>query len=228
MNFPFMQEQTEREIPRPPSGADRLLELESRLTHYQRLYWSTALLFLLALGLLWKISPRAPLVVGLAQSGQMTALAPLSREDEQSRFRLILSAFVHDFLRNFTEYDSFQEPYRLSRAFRMMTPDLRNHLRTALSDNQFVSKITASRIRSRLEIKESQIHEISTGIYSIVVVSVRHVHSYDDPSRKRDDILKSRLVVREGEATDSNPYGLWVSSYAEHLIDRTAIGGKSR
>lgn len=228
MNFPFMQDNPDREIPRPPSGADRLVELETRLIHFQRLYWSTAFLFLLALGVLWKISPRAPLVVGLSQNGQMTALAPMSREDEQARFRLILSAFVHDFLRNFTEYDSFQEPYRLSRAFRMMTPELGTHLRTALSDSQFVPKIASSRIRSRLEIKESQIHEISKGIYSIVVVSVRHVHSYDDPSRKRDDILKSRLVVREGESTDANPYGLWVSSYAEHLIDRTTSGGKPR
>ncbi len=226
MIFPFMKEEGEREIPRPPSGTDRLLELEARLVWHQRAYWATAILFLLALGLLWRLSPREPLVVGIARNGQMIALAPLSREDEQARFRLILSAFVHDFMRNFTQYDSFQETYRLSRAFRMMTPDLRNHLQKAFSDSQFVSKIVSSRIRSRLEVKESQIHEISSGIYSIVVVSVRHVHSYDDPSRKRDDILKSRMVVREGEATGTNPYGLWVSSYAEHLIDRTTAEGK--
>ncbi len=227
MNFPFMNEEEEREIPRPPSGADRLLELESRLLRYQRIYWVTAGLFLLSLALLWSASPRRPLVVGVAQNGQMIDLAPLSKEDEQARFRLILSAFVHDFLRDFTQYDSFQETYLLSRAFRKMTPELRAHLQKAFADSQFVPKIVSSRIRSRLEVKESQIHEISSGIYSIVVVSVRHVRSYDDPSRTRDDILKSRMVVREGEATSTNPYGIWVSSYAEHLIDRASSSGKT-
>jgi hypothetical protein len=56
-------------------------------------------------------------------------------------------------------------------------------------------------------------------------VVVRHVSSYDNPASRRDDILKSRFIVRVGAPLPSNPYGLWVSSYAEHLIDRTAIAG---
>ena len=226
MNFPFsFSGSTERDIPLPPSGFDRLLELEDRLVLYLRIYWITVTAFILAILGIWYTSPRVPLVVGITQTGSMIPMEVLSKEEQHTRFGMILSSFIKDFLRDFTEYDSFQEPYRLSRAFRVMVPALAKKLETEFREKGIVDRITKARIRSRIEIRESRIRRISDGIYAVTVVSVRHVASYDDPASRRDEVLKSRLVVREGSPTATNPYGLWVTSYAEHLLDRSQTGG---
>ncbi len=222
MNFAFLTSREDPEDVHPPSGLDRLLELESRLSDYRRLFWIVSALYLLSLGLVYRSAPRDPLVVGLFQDGQMQVLSPLSAEDQSGRFRIVLSAFIGEFLHDLTGYDSFQETYRLKKALDRMTPELRERFENDFARNQFVKRIRDSRVRSRIELRESQIRKVSPGIYSIVAVVVRHVASYDNPASRRDDILKCRFVVRTGAPLPSNPYGLWVSSYAEHLIDRTA------
>ena len=228
MNIPFLSPREDSGEFRPPSGLDRLVELESRLSDYRRLFWVVSGLYLLSLGLLYRSAPREPLVVGLFQDGKMQVLAPLSSEDQSGRFRIVLSAFVGEFLHDLTGYDSFQETYRLKKALDRMTPELRGRFETDFARNQFVKRIRDSRVRSRIELRESQIRKVSPGVYAIVAVIVRHVSSYDNPASRRDDILKCRFVVRTGAPLPSNPYGLWVSSYAEHLIDRTAMpGGKT-
>jgi hypothetical protein len=227
MKLPFsFSGQVDREIPLPPAGFDRIIELEGRLVQYVRIYWVTVAAFVVAVFAIWHSSPRTPLVVGIAQNGSLIPMEVLSKEDLHTRFGMILSAFVREFLRDFTEYDSFQEPYRLSRAFRVMTPRLSKRLRADFREKGIVDRIEKARIRSRIEIRENTTRRISDGIYEVTVVTVRHVFSYDDPGSKRDEVLKCRLVVREGAPTSGNAYGLWVSSYAEHLLDRSQTGGK--
>lgn len=228
MNFGFLSPREDPEEFRPPSGLDRLLELESRLSDYRRLFWIVSVLYLLSLGLIYRSAPRNPLVVGLFQDGKMRVLSPLSAEDKTGRFRIVLSAFVGEFLHDLTGYDSFQETYRLKKALDQMTPELRERFETDFTRNQFVKRIHDSRVRTRIELRESRIRKVSPGVYAVVAVVVRHVSSYDNPASRRDDILKCRFIVRTGAPLPSNPYGLWVSSYAEHLIDRTAaLSGKT-
>lgn len=227
MNLDFLSRLKNPEDLRPPSGMDRLLEMESRLSDYRRLFWVVSGLFLLALWMTYQSAPRRPLVVGLFQDGHMQVLTPLSTIDQSSRFHIVLSAFVQEFLHDLTEYDSFQETYRLKKAFDMMTPNLKSRFQSDFAKNRFVQTIRDSRIRSHVELRESQIRKVSPGVYAIVAVVVRHVFSYDNPASRRDDILKCRFLIRSGSPLPSNPYGLWVSSYAEHLIDRTAPSGKN-
>lgn len=227
MKMPFsFSGRAEREIPLPPAGFDRIIELEGRLVLYTRIYWVTVAAFVIAVFAIWHSSPRTPVVVGIAQNGSLMPMEVLSKEELHTRFGMILSAFVKEFLRDFTEYDSFQEPYRLSRAFRVMTPSLAEKLKGEFQEKGIVDRIGKARIRSRIEIREDTARRISDGIYEVTVVTVRHVFSYDDPASKRDEVLKCRLVVREGVPTTGNAYGLWVSSYAEHLLDRSQTGGK--
>lgn len=227
MNLDFLSRNKDMENLHPPTGMDRLLEMESRLSDYRRLFWVVSGLFLLALWLTYQSAPRRPLVVGLFRDGHMQVLSPLSTIDQSSRFHIVLSAFVQEFLHDLTEYDSFQETYRLKKAFDMMTPELKNRFQSDFVKNQFIRTIRDARIRSRVELRESQIRKISGGVYAVVAVVVRHVTSYDNPASRRDDILKCRFLIRSGSPLPSNPYGLWVSSYAEHLIDRTAPAGKA-
>ncbi len=207
----------------PPPGLDRIMDLERRIDQGRRLFWALAGVDLVGILLVFWMAPSRTLVVGLSKEGEMVTL-PLVQLSPDERSNAVISAFTKSFLGNLAAYDAFQEPYRLKRAFSRMTPELRKTLGSTLSGNHFVENITGSRLRSELDVREVRSKPVASGVFSIRAFCVRHVHSYDDPGFVRDDLLKIRMLVKAGSPTPGNPYGLWVSSYAEEALDKPATG----
>jgi hypothetical protein len=208
----------------PPPGIDRILELERRIARGARLFWALVFADILGMILIFWYVPSRTLVVGLSKEGEMVALPEIQMAPDE-RSAAVIAAFTRGFLNNLAAYDAFEEPYRLKKAFSKMTPELRKSLGAELSRNHFMESITGSRLRSILDVREVRSKTVAPGVFSIRAFCVRHVRSYDDRQFLRDDLLKTRMVVKAGGPTPENPYGLWVSSYAEESLDKPSRTG---
>ncbi|MHB1731717.1 MAG: hypothetical protein ACYCVG_12355 [Leptospirillum sp.] len=217
-------QRNENDLAAPPPGIDRILELERRIARGVRLFWALVAADILGMCLIFWYVPSRTLVVGLTKEGEMVRLpeVPMVPDD---RSEAVIAAFSRGFLNNLAAYDAFEEPYRLKKAFTKMTPELRQSLGAELSKNHFMESITGSRLRSTLDVREVRSKKVAPGVFSVRAFCVRHVRSYDDRQFLRDDLLKTRMVVKAGSPTPENPYGLWVSSYAEESLDKPSGGG---
>jgi len=209
----------------PPPGMDRILELERRIQMGSRLFWALFFADILGMLLIFWYVPSRTLVVGLSKEGEMVRLPEIQMAPDE-RSEAVLAAFSRGFLNNLAAYDAFEEPYRLKKAFSKMTPELRKSLGSELSKNHFMESITGSRLRSTLDVRGIRSKKVAPGVFSVRAFCVRHVRSYDDQQFLRDDLLKTRMVIRAGGPTPENPYGLWVSSYAEESLDKPSTPGR--
>jgi len=221
-NFFFHREEAGENA--PPPGIDRILELERRIAMGARLFWALVFADILGMLLIFWYVPSRTLVVGLSKEGEMVRLPEIQTPTDE-RSEAVIAAFSRGFLNNLAAYDAFEEPYRLKKAFSKMTPDLRRSLGSELSKNHFMESITGSRLRSTLDVREVRSKKVAPGVFSVRAFCVRHVRSYDDRQFLRDDLLKTRMVIKAGGPTPENPYGLWVSSYAEESLDKPSNPG---
>lgn len=180
----------------------------------KRLLWAILAIVLLSLGAVVLFSGSRRTIVALTSDGAMHPLRRLSDQAFERNFQRIVRFFVTDFLSNLTAYDSQEISYRLEKALQVMSPGLRGRMRQEIVARTLVEGVKNARIHTLLTVRTLTLHSVTSGVWTLAVTGVRTTYPYAG-GLPREAGFSARIMIRKGEATAFNPYGLWVSQYGE-------------
>lgn len=175
--------------------------------------------------LILKVQEKPPLVIPVDSLGRARAIENYETSDKRDEIQV--QAFVREFMEAYTAWDSkfvelnfakalnyMHSEFQKRAQFEMMQPD-----RDDVDHGSLLEKLRSQKIYSKLEIQEIRIEKDSREWVKIWVAGIRRVFSYLDSSYPpTETIFNAYITLAKVPRTKTEPYGLLVYDYREHLV----------
>ncbi len=175
--------------------------------------------------LILKAQEKLPLVIPVNSLGRARAIEHY--ETTESRDEIQIQAFVREFMEVYTAYDSKFVEHNFAKALNYMHSEFQKRAQQELmrSDpgdpdhESLLEKLRAQKIYSKLEIQEIRVEKDSPQWVKVWVAGIRRVFSYLDSSYPpTETIFNAYITLAKVPRTKTEPYGLLVYDYREHLV----------
>ena len=175
--------------------------------------------------LIMKAQEKQPIVVSVDKLGKSQVVENYQENDKRDEIQV--QAFVKDFMEAYTAYDSKFVEHNFAKALNFMHSEFQKRaqqdlMKTDPNDPDHVSlldQLKAQSIYSKVEIQEIRIEKDSPGWVKVWVAGIRRIFSYLDSSYPpTETIFNSYITLAKVPRTKTEPYGLLVFDYREHLI----------
>jgi len=175
--------------------------------------------------LILKAQQKPPLVIPVDSLGQARAVENYETNDKRDEIQIQM--FVKEFMEAYTAWDSKFVKYNFAKALNYMHSEFQKRaqqemVQTDPSDpdrRSLLERLEAQNIYSKIEIQEIRVEKDSPAWVKIWVAGIRRVFSYLDSSyAPRETIFNSYITLAKVPRTKTEPYGLLVYDYREHLV----------
>lgn len=175
--------------------------------------------------LILKAQGKPPLVIPVDSLGRARAIE--NYDTAESRDEIQIQAFVREFMEHYTAWDSKFVELNFSKALNYMHSEFQKRAQAELmqadsSDSDhgsLLEKLRGQKIYSKLEIQEIRVEKDSPGWVKVWAAGIRRVFSYlDSGYPPAETIFNAYITLAKVPRTKTEPYGLLVYDYREHLV----------
>jgi len=175
--------------------------------------------------LVLKAQQKQPIVIPIDSLGRAQAVENYEVTDKRDEIQVQM--FVKEFMEAYTAWDSKFVEYNFTKALNYMHSEYQKRAQQEMmqtdpddSDHRnLLKKLEAQKIYSKIEIQEIRIEKDSPAWVKIWVAGIRRVFSYlDDSYAPKETIFNSYITLAKVPRTKTEPYGLLVYDYREHLV----------
>lgn len=186
--------------------------------------------------LVLKAQEKPPLVIPVDSLGRAQAIENYETTDKRDEIQI--QAFVKEFMETYTAWDSKFVELNFAKALNYMHSEFQKRAQQELMQSDpndpdhgsLLEKLRAQKIYSKLEIQEIRVEKDSPGWVKVWVAGIRRVYSYLDANYPpAETIFNAYITLAKVPRTKTEPYGLLVYDYREHLVkDITSREGKTQ
>ncbi len=175
--------------------------------------------------LILKALGKPPLVIPVDSLGRARAVEDY--EVNNKRDEIQIQAFVKEFMEAYTAYDSKFVEQNFTKALNYMHSEFQKRSQQELMQadpndpdrTSLLEKLKSQKIYSKIEIQEIRVEKDSPAWVKVWVAGIRRVFSYLDSSYPpTETIFNSYITLAKVPRTKTEPYGLLVYDYREHLV----------
>lgn len=175
--------------------------------------------------LVLKAQQKRPLVIPVDSLGHARAIEDY--EVSNNRDEIQIQMFVKEFMEAYTAWDSKFVKYNFAKALNYMHSEYQKRAQQEMMQvdpndadrRSLLDKLEAQKIYSKIEIQEIRVEKDSPAWVKIWVAGIRRVFSYLDSSyAPTETIFNSYITLAKVPRTKTEPYGLLVYDYREHLV----------
>ncbi len=175
--------------------------------------------------LVLKAQEKPPLVIPVDSLGRARAIENYETSDERDEIQI--QAFVKEFMEAYTSWDSKFVELNFAKALNYMHSEFQKRaqqelMQTDANDPEhgsLLEKLRSQKIYSKLEIQEIRVEKDSPQWVKVWVAGIRRVYSYLDSSYPpAETIFNAYITLAKVPRTKTEPYGLLVYDYREHLV----------
>ena len=175
--------------------------------------------------LVLKAQEKPPLVIPVDSLGHARAIENYETTDKRDEIQI--QAFVKEFMEAYTAWDSKFVELNFAKALNYMHSEFQKRAQQELmhSDSNdpehgsLLEKLRSQKIYSKLEIQEIRVEKTSPQWVKVWVAGIRRVFSYLDSSYPpTETIFNAYITLAKVPRTKTEPYGLLVYDYREHLV----------
>jgi len=175
--------------------------------------------------LILKAQGKPPLVIPVDSLGRARAIENYEITDKRDEIQI--QAFVKEFMEAYTAWDSKFVELNFAKALNYMHSEFQKHAQQELMQSDpndpdhgsLLEKLMAQKIYSKLEIQEIRVEKDSPQWVRVWVAGIRRVFSYLDSSYPpTETIFNAYITLAKVPRTKTEPYGLLVYDYREHLV----------
>jgi hypothetical protein len=175
--------------------------------------------------LVLKAQEKPPLVIPVDSLGRARAIENYEITDKRDEIQI--QAFVKEFMEAYTAWDSKFVELNFAKALNYMHSEFQKRAQQGLMQadpndpdhGSLLEKLRAQKIYSKLEIQEIRVEKDSPQWIKVWVAGIRRVFSYLDSSYPpTETIFNAYITLAKVPRTKTEPYGLLVYDYREHLV----------
>lgn len=160
-----------------------------------------------------RIGPHGETTVIGSDAPEKVAAAVLPGNDE-----FLNQAFVQRFLSNYLNYTPTDVDEHWMTSLNMMTRNLREATRKALTDANARGQIDSDQIQSVFHLRE--LDKVPGQYLTYVAYGVKDVHHVVNGAETTDHFVgEYQIQLVTDRRSQINPDGLWISSYSERQLD---------
>lgn len=184
-----------------------------------------ALIILFQAFLILKAHEKPPIVIPVDSLGRARAVEDYETSDKRDEIQI--QAFVREFVEAYTAWDSKFAEKNFAKALNFMHSEFQRRsqqelMRADPQDPEFgnlLEKLKAQKIYSKLEIQDIRIEKDSPAWVKVWAAGIRRVFSYlDGGYPPAETIFNAYITIAKVPRTKTEPYGLLVYDYREHLV----------
>jgi hypothetical protein len=175
--------------------------------------------------LVLKAQEKLPLVIPVDSLGRARAIENYETTDKRDEIQI--QAFVKEFMEAYTAWDSKFVELNFAKSLNYMHSEFQKQAQQELmrSDpndpdhGSLLEKLRAQKIYSKLEIQDIRVEKDSPQWVKVWVAGIRRVFSYLDADYPpTETIFNAYITLAKVPRTKTEPYGLLVYDYREHLV----------
>jgi len=175
--------------------------------------------------LILKAQEKPPLVIPVDSLGRARAIEHYETQDRRDEIQI--QAFVKEFMEVYTAWDSKFVELNFAKALNYMHSEFQKRSEQELikpdpndpDHGSLLEKLRSQKIYSKLEIQEIRVEKDSPQWVKVWVAGIRRVFSYLDSNYPpTETIFNAYITLAKVPRTKTEPYGLLVYDYREHLV----------
>lgn len=184
-----------------------------------------AIIILFQAFLILKAQEKPPIVIPVDSLGRASAIENYETSDKRDEIQI--QAFVKEFMEAYTAWDSKFVELNFAKALNYMHSEFQKRAQAELMQSDpndpdhgnLLEKLRAQKIYSKLEIQEIRVEKDSPQWVKVWVAGIRRVYSYlDSGFPPAETIFNAYITLAKVPRTKTEPYGLLVYDYREHLV----------
>ena len=175
--------------------------------------------------LIMKGQQKQPIVIPVDSLGHARAVEDY--ETSNKRDEIQIQMFVKEFMETYTAWDSKFVEYNFAKALNYMHSEFQKRAQQEMMQaspddpdhRSLIKRLEEQKIYSKIEIQEVRVEKDSPAWVKLWVAGIRRVFSYLDSSHPpQETIFNAYITLAKVPRTKSEPYGLLVYDYREHLV----------
>lgn len=175
--------------------------------------------------LVLKAQQKPPLVIPVDTLGHARAVEDYEVTDKRDEIQIQM--FVKEFMEAYTAWDSKFVKSNFAKALNYMHSEFQKRAQQEMIQKDptdpdrrsLIERLESQKIYSQIEIQEIRVEKDSPGWVKLWVAGIRRVFSYLDSSHPPNEtIFNAYITLAKVPRTKTEPYGLLVYDYREHLV----------